>query len=128
MAAGTASVTVLRVRPSKSLGRRIAEHRTLFLLFIPVLVYYVLLRYWPISLAWVISFKELKLGLGIADSPWVGLGNFREIREFEQTNELAFVLGERSFDDWEEYLEEWKRAGGQELLEQVAKQLGAALP
>ena len=51
-----------------------------------------------------------------------------KIREFESTNELEFVLGERSFDDWDEYVEEWKRAGGQELLEQVAEQLGAALP
>jgi len=38
------------------------------------------------------------------------------------------VLGERSFDEWDEYVEEWKQAGGQELLEQVAEQLGAALP
>ena len=70
MAADTATATAVRIRPRKSLGRRIVEHRTLFLLFIPVLVYYVLLRYWPISLAWIISFKELKLGLGIANSPW----------------------------------------------------------
>ena len=71
--------TALGIRPRKSLGRRIVEHRTLFLLFIPVLVYYVLLRYWPISLAWIIAFKDLKLGLGIVNSPWVGLQNFREI-------------------------------------------------
>ena len=51
-----------------------------------------------------------------------------KIREFETTNELEFVLGERSFDEWDAYVEEWKRAGGQELLEQVAEQLGAALP
>ena len=79
VAADIATATAVPIRPRKSLGRRIVEHRTLFLLFIPVLVYYVLLRYWPISLAWIISFKELKLGLGIANSPWVGLANFREI-------------------------------------------------
>ena len=43
--------------------------------------------------------------------------------QFQQTNEIAFVLGDRSFDEWGEYLDEWKKAGGQKLMDQAAEQL-----
>ena len=46
-----------------------------------------------------------------------------KIKEFQQTNEIAFVLGDRSFDEWGEYLDEWKKAGGQKLMDQAAEQL-----
>jgi putative aldouronate transport system permease protein len=68
---------------------RIKEHRTLYLLFLPVFIYYVLLRYWPIALAWIVAFKDLKLGAGILGSDWVGLENFRTIF---QDPELLNVL------------------------------------
>ena len=63
----------------RSLGRRIADHRVLYLLFIPVALYYILIRYWPIALAWIVSFKDLKIGLGVWNSAWVGFRNFRDI-------------------------------------------------
>lgn len=47
-----------------------------------------------------------------------------KVKEFQQTNEIAFVLGDRSFDEWDAYVEEWKRAGGQKLMDQAADQLG----
>ncbi len=55
---------------------RIKQHRTLYILFIPVFVYYVVIRYWPIGLAWIVAFKDLKLGGGVFNSEWVGLNNF----------------------------------------------------
>ena len=63
----------------KSLSQRIGDHRTLYLLFLPVLLYYLLLRYWPIGLAWIVSFKDLKLGRGVWNSRWIGLQNFKDI-------------------------------------------------
>jgi putative aldouronate transport system permease protein len=59
--------------------QRLGDHKVLFLLFLPVAIYYVVFRYWPIALAWVVAFKDLKLGAGVFESRWVGFGNFVEI-------------------------------------------------
>lgn len=64
-----------------TLWRRIVRHRMLYLMFLPVAVYYIVFRYWPIGLAWVVAFKDLKLGMGVFDSAWVGLDNFRVMFE-----------------------------------------------
>ncbi|GGD98196.1 extracellular solute-binding protein [Paenibacillus nasutitermitis] len=50
------------------------------------------------------------------------------LKDFIQKNEIAFVLGKRSFDDWDKYVEEWKKAGGQKLIDQAAEQLGVGKP
>lgn len=49
-----------------------------------------------------------------------------KLNDFQLENEIQFVLGTRSFDEWDAYVEEWKAAGGQELLEQAAEQLQVA--
>jgi putative aldouronate transport system substrate-binding protein len=46
-----------------------------------------------------------------------------KIREFGLKNEIQFVLGQRSLNDWDAYMAEWKAAGGQKLLDQAAAQL-----
>lgn len=46
-----------------------------------------------------------------------------DLEEFELRNEIAFVLGERSFDEWDDYVEEWLSRGGESLLEDAASQL-----
>ncbi len=51
-----------------------------------------------------------------------------KMKEFVLKNEIAFVLGKRSFDEWDKYVDEWKKAGGQTLLETAAKQLNASMP
>ncbi len=56
---------------------KIKQHGILYLLFAPVIAYYVLVRYWPIFLAWIAAFKDLKIGSGVFSSEWVGLENFR---------------------------------------------------
>lgn len=63
----------------QTLASRIWRHRTLYLLFIPVLVYYIVFKYWPMLLAWIIAFKDLQLGSGVFGSEWVGMQNFRDI-------------------------------------------------
>ncbi|MBW7458657.1 extracellular solute-binding protein, partial [Paenibacillus sepulcri] len=50
------------------------------------------------------------------------------LQDFVQKNEISFVLGKRSFDDWDQYVEEWKKAGGQMLIDQAAGQLGVEKP
>lgn len=61
----------------RSLWYRMKRHRTLYIMFIPVLVYYAVIRYWPILVAWMVAFKDLQLGAGVMNSEWVGLDNFR---------------------------------------------------
>ncbi|TLS53247.1 extracellular solute-binding protein [Paenibacillus antri] len=51
-----------------------------------------------------------------------------KINDFQLKNEIAFVLGNRSFDDWDAYVGEWKASGGQKLMEQAAEQLDASMP
>ena len=77
--ASSVAVPVLPARPKKTLLGRINEHRAVYLLLLPVLLYYLLFRYWPIGLSWVVSFKELSIGRGVWGSDWVGFGNFVEI-------------------------------------------------
>jgi putative aldouronate transport system permease protein len=55
------------------------KYRLLYLLFLPVAAYFVIFQYWPIVLSFIVAFKDLKLGRGIARSPWVGFDNFVEI-------------------------------------------------
>ena len=52
----------------------------------------------------------------------------QKLSDFQNKNEISFVLGKRSFDDWDAYVEEWKKAGGQKLIDDAAAQLGAAKP
>ena len=58
------------------LGRDLSVNRELYLLFIPVAVYYILFHYMPMYGA-VIAFQNYKPALGISGSSWVGLKHFR---------------------------------------------------
>ncbi|MBB6734223.1 ABC transporter permease [Cohnella zeiphila] len=62
-----------------SIWKRIHSHRNLYFLFIPVFAYFVLFKYWPILLAWVVAFKDLQLGSGVFRSEWIGWQNFKDI-------------------------------------------------
>ncbi len=36
-------------------------------------------------------------------------------------SEIQFALGQRSFDEWDAYVETWRKSGGQELLDEAAE-------
>lgn len=59
------------------LGRRIWASRYLYLMFLPVFLYYVIFRYAPM-LGLSIAFKDFNAFLGFEKSPWVGLKYFRQ--------------------------------------------------
>lgn len=63
----------------KDLYQRIREHWVLYLLFIPILAYYVIFRYTPIFYSILIAFKDYKMKLGIFGSSFVGLKHFKEM-------------------------------------------------
>ena len=55
----------------------IRRNKTLYALFIPVLVFYIVFQYGPM-MGLIISFKEYKPSKGFFKSPWVGLKNFKD--------------------------------------------------
>lgn len=71
-----------RTRPTQPvnryrlLTRRIKRYRTVYLLLLPGLIYFVIFRYWPLYMA-QIAFKDFQPLLGIEGSSWVGFANFQ---------------------------------------------------
>ena len=67
----------LKKRAGAGFLNELSVNRYLYLLAIPVILYYVLFCYLPMF-GIVIAFKEYNIGLGIIESKWVGLKNFKE--------------------------------------------------
>ena len=68
--------------------RRIKRDRNLYLLLIPLVVYYVVFHYLPMY-GVTIAFKDFNIFTGIRGSEWVGLENFRTVF---RTDEFYLVL------------------------------------
>lgn len=58
-----------------------------------------------------------------------------EAAEFQTSNadwvfaqEYAFATGDRSFDDWDSFTQEWLDKGGKLVIQQAAEQLGVEVP
>lgn len=63
------------IKHKKSAWTLIKEHRVLYLMMIPGLLYLLFFRYLPMC-GLVIAFKDYNIFKGIMDSEWVGLKNF----------------------------------------------------
>lgn len=61
----------------KALGRDLSRHWQLYLLFLPVLAWYLLFAYAPLY-GILAAFQRFNIRKGIWGSPWVGLKNFRD--------------------------------------------------
>lgn len=59
------------------LKKKYANYWQLYLFLLVPVIYIILFKYIPMA-GLQIAFKKYKLGLGIWDSPWVGLNNFRK--------------------------------------------------
>jgi putative aldouronate transport system permease protein len=68
--------------------RDIRKNYTLYLLVVPVLLFYLLFSYKPMYGA-IIAFKNYTPALGIGDSPWVGFDNF--IRFFKSVYFIRLI-------------------------------------
>ena len=82
----------------KRLLRDLAKNRDLYILVIPVLLFYAIFHYGPMYGA-TIAFKEYKPALGIGGSPWVGFMHFRDFfssyyfgRLLLNTVRISFVM------------------------------------
>ena len=58
--------------------RKIYRDRALYIMFLPVFIYFVLFKYIPM-LGTVIAFKDYKIAYGILGSQWVGLRHFMRL-------------------------------------------------
>lgn len=81
--------------------QRVKNDKLLYLMIIPVMVWYIMFCYLPMS-GLVLAFKEFRYDMGIWESPWVGLENFKIMfsdaefwRAFKNT--LVFSLGKLIF-------------------------------
>jgi len=61
----------------KRFKRAVMAHWELYLLFVPIAVWYIIFCYVPMG-GIVIAFKDFKILKGIWDSPWVGFQNFEK--------------------------------------------------
>ena len=58
------------------LGRDLITNRYVYLLALPGIAYYLVYHFYPMS-GVVLAFKSYRLSLGVWNSPWVGLANFK---------------------------------------------------
>lgn len=61
---------------------RIKEHKYFFIMFIPVMVWYVMFQYIPMY-GIIMAFQDFSYGKGFAGSPFVGLKHFRMLMQDE---------------------------------------------
>lgn len=59
----------------RSLGTDVKRNKMIYLLTVPVVLYYLIFHYAPLYGA-MIAFKDYSAGLGIVGSPWVGFKHF----------------------------------------------------
>lgn len=65
-------------RRRQRLEKRIWANRAVYLFMLPGVLWYVVFHYFPL-LGNVIAFKDYSVFVGILESPWVGLENFRKM-------------------------------------------------
>ncbi|MBP9996940.1 MAG: sugar ABC transporter permease [Lachnospiraceae bacterium] len=70
------SHTINRNGNSKTLGKRILDHRDLYLLILPAFIITVIFKYVPLY-GIQLAFKNMKLGQTITTAKWIGLDNFQ---------------------------------------------------
>ena len=96
---GTAVMTAGKANGRKDplllrIKKELIKNRYLYLLSIPVILFYVLFAYCPMF-GLIIAFKQYNIGQGILQSKWVGLQYFREFFKsiyFSRTLTNTFVI------------------------------------
>lgn len=62
----------------KNLRRNVKKNLPLYVMFIPVLIYFVIFRYIPLFLSLIISVEKYQPAKGILESEWVGLQYYEQ--------------------------------------------------
>lgn len=64
--------------PKRSLRKKLSRYWEIYLLFVPVLIWFLIFCYVPMG-GLIIAFKDFSPLRGILGSPWVGLSNFEKM-------------------------------------------------
>ncbi len=76
----TATATNSAIKTKKSrFFNNLKRYKALYLLMLPVVIYFLVFRYYPMILQFVLAFKDYKLGLGIWKSPFVGFKHYQTV-------------------------------------------------
>ena len=73
----TTAVTAEKKKQKSKLSREIARHRSVYLLALIPMIYYIIFKYVPIWNA-QIAFKDFKAVQGVVGSAWIGFDNFND--------------------------------------------------
>jgi putative aldouronate transport system permease protein len=73
----TVSVPAKKSGFFQKLSKDFKQYKSLYLILLPVLIYFIIFCYWPMN-GVIIAFKKYKPRLGVMDSKWVGLENFQQ--------------------------------------------------
>lgn len=77
---------------STKIVRNFKKYKYVYIMAIPVIIYYAIFMYWPMYGA-QIAFKQYSPGKGILGSPWIGFSNFTKFfRSFYLTRLLRNTL------------------------------------
>jgi len=76
----TKEIAITRARSRIWFGKVFWRNRYLFLLLLPMMVWYVMFRYVPIGGS-ILAFKDYKFSKGIMRSDWAGLKHFQKLFE-----------------------------------------------
>ncbi|WP_256758146.1 sugar ABC transporter permease [Cohnella sp. WQ 127256] len=83
--------TTLPMKPVKQgsmLWRRVLQHRYLYFMLLPCIVFFIIFNYIPMG-GLLLAFKEYKFNKGILGSPWVGFDYFKMFFNTYQSKELV---------------------------------------
>lgn len=69
------NVNIIKTANKKSLSKRILEHKHIYILLLPTLIYYLVFKYAPMF-GNIIAFQDFKISRGIFGSEFVGFKNF----------------------------------------------------
>ena len=58
--------------------KQLKKHWFLYLIFIPVIIYFLIFHYYPMY-GVTLAFKKYNVKLGIGGSPWVGMKHFERL-------------------------------------------------
>lgn len=74
----------------RALRKRIKNNKTLYIMILPILVWYVIFCYLPIAGGLSLSFRNYRFDMGIWTSPFVGLQHFQKM--FSDPNFIRAVI------------------------------------
>lgn len=77
LVAGASTGATVLSNNIKSRIKTIRRFKTMYLLLLPALIYFAVFKYIPMA-GIIIAFKNYNMALGLWDSPWVGLRNFKD--------------------------------------------------